>query len=248
MLGPPAGEPSAPRPARSRSRGRRRRPPRTRGSADRRGAAPTRAPTASRSGEPDRRRCASASTSRTSTRNGDGRGGSVDGSGPPRVGTASNVALSSRAWNDATIEKMTSPSWTARTCRAENEPPSRSRSTCRITGRSTRPGPEEVAVQRVRQPVGGHRRARGAQRLRRDLAAVQRHARARAGFVLAAEEIAVEHLEVEQRREAARRRVPNLSSARVTPRPVTCPVLRTIISVQLVRRAWSGGRPCCSPA
>ena len=33
-------------------------------------------------------------------------------------------------------------------------------------------------MQRVRQPVGRHGRARGAQRLRRDLAAVQRHARA----------------------------------------------------------------------
>ena len=35
---------------------------------------------------------------------------------------------------------MTSPSCTARTWRAENEPPSRSRSTWRITGRSTCPG------------------------------------------------------------------------------------------------------------
>ena len=48
---------------------------------------------------------------------------------------------------------------------------------------------------------GGHRRARGAQRLRRDLAAVQRQPRARALLVLAAEEVAVEDLEIEQRRE-----------------------------------------------
>ena len=121
------------------------------------------------------------------------------GSGPRRRSRSPRAA-----WNDATIEKMTSPSCTARTWRAENEPPSRSRSTWRITGRSTRPGPEEVAVQRVRQPLGRHRRARGPQRLRRDLAAVQRHARSRARLVLAAEEVAVEDLEVEQRRQVRR--------------------------------------------
>ena len=200
-------------------------------------------PQANRSAEPDRRRCASASLlgPRRGTATG-AREASTDRT-PPRVGTASKVALSSRAWNDATIEKMTSPSWTARTWRAENDPPSRSRSTWRITGRSTRPGREEVAVQRVRQPLGRHRRARGAQRLRRDLAAVERHARARALLVLAAEQVTVEDFEVEQRRETALLLHLPGSTARSLP-SVTCPAPRTIISVT----AETKEEPCCSPA
>ena len=57
----------------------------------------------------------------------------------------------------------------------------------------------------MRQPVGRDRRARGAQRLRRNLAAVERHAGARTLLVLAAKEVAVEDLEVEQGRETTRR-------------------------------------------
>jgi len=64
-------------------------------------------------------------------------------------------------------------------------------------------GSQEVAVQRMRQALGRHRCARGAQRLRRDLAPVQRHALARRRLVLAAEQIAVEHLEIEQAGEIA---------------------------------------------
>ena len=60
---------------------------------------------------------------------GEGRAGASTGPARPRGGAASNVALFFGAWNDASIEKITSPSWTARTWRAENEPPSRSRST-----------------------------------------------------------------------------------------------------------------------
>ena len=56
-------------------------------------------------------------------------------------------------------------------------------------------------MQRVRQPVRRHRRARGAQRLRRDLAAVERQAGFGARLVLAAEQVAVEDLEIEQGRE-----------------------------------------------
>jgi len=62
------------------------------------------------------------------------------------------------------------------------------------------PRPEEVTVQRVRQPLRRDGRARGAQRLRRNLAAVERHTSARALLVLAAEQVTVEYLEVERGR------------------------------------------------
>ena len=88
--------------------------------------------------------------------------------------------------------------------------------------------PQEVAVHRMGQPLGGHRRARGPQRLRGDLAAVERHARAGAFLVLAAEEVAVEDFEVEQGREAARRSRPE-SAPRSLP-SVSRPAPRTIIS------------------
>ena len=81
-------------------------------------------------------------TSRTSMSDGDGDGrvGSASGGVPPSVSTTSSVAASRRSWNDASIEKITSPSCTARTWRAENDPPSRSRSTWKMTGRSVWPG------------------------------------------------------------------------------------------------------------
>ena len=53
-------------------------------------------------------------------------------------------------------------------------------------------------MERVWEPVVGDGRTGGAQRLRRDLAAVQREPVARAGLVLPAEEVAVEPLELEQ--------------------------------------------------
>ena len=109
------------------------------------------------------------------------------------------------------------------------------------------PGPEEVAVQRVRQPVGRHRSAGGPQRLRRDLAAVQRHARARALLVLPAEQVAVEHLEVEQGREAVGRRIFGVR-LHAYSRPVTSPGLRTIISVTPAAEVEAKEEPCCSPA
>src|SRR5450432_194767 len=67
-------------------------------------------------------------------------------------------------------------------------------------------GPQEVAVQGVGQPLGRYGRAGGPERLRGDLAAVERHASARTFLVLAAEEITVEDLEVQQRREVTPRR------------------------------------------
>ena len=127
---------------------------------------------------------------------------SVSGSAPPRVGDPVERALSSVAWNDATIEKMTSPSWTARTWRAENEPPSRSRSTCRITGRSTRPGRRKYPCSECGSPFGRRpsrpRRATPAPRPGRRTATVVRRAPA---LVLAAEQVAVELFEVEDGRE-----------------------------------------------
>jgi hypothetical protein len=54
------------------------------------------------------------------------------------------------------------------------------------------------------ETFGRNRGAGGAQRLRSDLAAVQRHAGPGTAFVLTAEQVAIEHLEVEQVREAAR--------------------------------------------
>ena len=96
---------------------------------------------------------------------------------------------------------MTSPSWRAATWRAENEPPSRSRSTCRIVGRSACPARQEVAVQRVDAAVVGHGEARGPGRLRRDLTAEQPRPADVAGRVHAAEDVAVELLEVEHGQE-----------------------------------------------
>ena len=58
-------------------------------------------------------------------------------------------------------------------------------------------GPQEVAVQRMRVTVGPHRETRGHQRLRGDLPAEQRRAQLGVGAVDAAEEIAVETLDVE---------------------------------------------------
>ena len=80
-------------------------------------------------------------TSRTSTSDATvGRGGRFSGSGASAVTRASRVGEARNWWNEASIEKITSPSCTARTCRAEKEPPSRSRSTSKMTGRSTCPG------------------------------------------------------------------------------------------------------------
>src|SRR5947209_1633193 len=57
---------------------------------------------------------------------------------------------------------------------------------------------QEVSVQRMWHPLGRNGRACGTERLRRDLPAVKRQAFTRAALVLAAEQIAVELLELEQ--------------------------------------------------
>jgi hypothetical protein len=56
----------------------------------------------------------------------------------------------------------------------------------------------------VRESFGRHGCARGAQGLRGNLAAVQRQASLRSDFVHAAEEVAVEHFNIEQRAEIMR--------------------------------------------
>ena len=53
-------------------------------------------------------------------------------------------------------------------------------------------------MERVRHPIRGHRLAGGAQRLRRNLPAVKREAAGLGPVGLAAEQIAVERLEVEE--------------------------------------------------
>ena len=53
-------------------------------------------------------------------------------------------------------------------------------------------------MQRVRQPIRGNRLARGLERLGRDLAPVEREALAGARLVLAAEEVPVERLELQE--------------------------------------------------
>ncbi len=58
-------------------------------------------------------------------------------------------------------------------------------------------GPQEVAVEGVRQSLLRHGCSRGTKGLRGDLAAVERNASARALLVLAPEEVAVEDFEVE---------------------------------------------------
>ena len=142
-------------------------------------------------------------TSRTSTRNGDGRAGSVVG-----IGTAAGRDRVERRALLAGVERRDHrEDDLAVLHRAHVAGRERTAVAVAVDVQDHGPvdaaRPEEVAVQRVRQAIVGHRRARGAQRLRRDLAAVERHARARAGFVLAAEQVAVEHLEIEQRRELA---------------------------------------------
>ena len=62
-------------------------------------------------------------------------------------------------------------------------------------------GPEEVAVQRVREAVVGNGEAGGPQRLRCHLAAVEADARVTVVPVATAEQVAVELLEVEERGE-----------------------------------------------
>ena len=101
-------------------------------------------------------------TSRTSTRNGDGRAGRVDGSGPPRVGTASNVALllarvkrRDHREDDFAVLDGSHVAGRERTTVAVAIDVEDHRAV-------DAPGPQEVAVQRVRQPLGRHRRARGA--------------------------------------------------------------------------------------
>ncbi len=114
-----------------------------------------------------------------------------------RRGASSKCPPSPSAWNEVIMEKMTSPSWTATTWRAENERPSRSRSTSRITGTSLRPGPQEVAVQRVREPVRLDGGRGGQQALGRHLPAVEGLARPVVG-VAPPEEVAVDPLERQQ--------------------------------------------------
>ena len=62
-------------------------------------------------------------------------------------------------------------------------------------------GSEEVPVQRVGQALCRHRQPGGAQGLRGDLAAVQRLSTRRSDPALRLAVVAVEHLEVEERRD-----------------------------------------------
>ena len=96
-------------------------------------------------------------------------------------------------------------------------------------------------MQRVRHPVGRHRRARGAECLGRDLAAVQRQARPGADFVLAPEQVAVELLQVEELREPAHGRI-ILGRLHTISRPVACRAARTIISACGVTAGERGSR------
>ncbi len=90
-------------------------------------------------------------------------------------------------------------------------------------------------MQRVGHPPFRHRRPCRAECLRGDLTAVERQARARTRLVLAAEEIAIEDLEVEERGEPAGRRGARflgfLGRRHTCSRQVSGPALRTIISV-----------------
>ena len=74
-------------------------------------------------------------------------------------------------WNDADIEKIVSPCWTALTRRVANEPPSRSRSTRYTVGARGVAGPQEVAVQRVHLVLRVDRAHRRHQRLAGDVTA-----------------------------------------------------------------------------
>ena len=121
-------------------------------------------------------------------------------------GSSPKVSPGSSQWNDATIEKMTSPSCTADTSRAENDPPSRIAPHVQQHGPVGPASAQEVAVQRVREPVVGHGQARGEQRLRRDLPAVQDRMPARLPRVHRPEQVAVEPLETEDRRKVGRGR------------------------------------------
>src|SRR5262249_54935000 len=60
---------------------------------------------------------------------------------------------------------------------------------------------QEVAVERVRYPIRGHRLAGRSQRLRGDLPAVERVPAGLGPVRLAAKEVAVEHFEIEEGRE-----------------------------------------------
>ncbi len=118
------------------------------------------------------------------------------------------------------MEKMTSPSCSATTWRAEKERPSRSRSTSRMTGQVAAPRPQEVAVQRVGEAAlldRGRRRDRGTA----PPPARRRASGAAEVGVAPAEEVAVDPLE---RRAATSGRWPARGPSPVRRRATHAPV------------------------
>ena len=95
------------------------------------------------------------------------------------------------------MEKMTSPSCMATTWRAEKERPSRVAVDLEDDGQVAAPGPQEIAVQRVRQAALLDCGRGGQQALGRHLPAVQGWARAVVG-VAGAEQVPVDPFEGQQ--------------------------------------------------